>query len=145
MKFNKNKYKNIIAKAKRVRQTQKFEELCYPVAKDILKNYEGFEKIMKGPSFPGTPFDLFGFKKGLPYIIELKGSQSRFNMPGEVQKLRMQKVQQSIKGLKIALLQIKLDTGEYRIFYDKDLEKLLQKKRRDAPIKSVVDWIKKRL
>lgn len=88
MKFNVNKYKKIIATAKRVKHTLEFEELCYPVAKDILKNYEGFEKIMKGPSFPGTPFDLFGFKDGKPYIIELKLSMKYFNLPGVVQRGR---------------------------------------------------------
>jgi len=143
--FKTTKYKNVIKKAKRIRRTREFEKLCYPIAQDILLNYERFTKIERGPEFTGTPFDVFGFKDGAPYIIELKSSLKQFNLPGVVQRIRMQQVQKSIRGLKIALLQIKLNTGEYRILYDKDLKHFLNKERRQAPIEPITDWIRKRL
>ena len=122
---------------------KEFEQACEPVALDILQNYENFERVEKGPNFGGTLFDFFGFKDGSFYIIELKSSLNHFNAPGETQKRRLKELIKSIKGIKIALLQVKLNKGVYRIFFNEDMEVLFQERR--VPLEPIQDWIKKRL
>jgi hypothetical protein len=113
--FDAKKYKKRISQLREHMDFKEFEELCSPIAKDILENYEGFEKVTKGPQYTGTPFDFFGFKNGEPYIIELKSSLKYFNAPREAQKRRMQDLLNKIKGLRIALLQIKIRKAQFRI------------------------------
>ena len=141
--FNVDKHERLISGLTDNMSEKEFEKACEGVALDILKNYEGFEKVEKGPNFRGTPFDFFGFKNGSPYIIELKSSLNHFNAPGETQKRRLKELLKSIKGIKIALLQVKLIKGEYRIFYNEDMEIVFQEKR--VPLEPIQDWIKKRL
>lgn len=120
-----------------------FERLCKPIVYDILQNYEKFRKIEKGPNFIGTPFDFFGFKDDIPYIIEFKGSLHNFNSPGGIQKRRMKELLKRIKGLRVALLQVKLRKSQYRIFYNDDMNILFHSK--EAPIEPIVDWINMRV
>ena len=141
--FDVEKYKHVIGGLTENMSEKKFEDSCEQVAFDILQNYEDFEKVEKGPNFRGTPFDFFGFKNGFPYIIELKGSLNSFNTPGETQKRRLKELLESIQGLKVALLQVKLRKGEYRMFYNEEMEILFQEKR--APLEPIEDWIKERL
>ena len=119
-----------------------FENACSLIARDILKVYERFEKVEVGPNFQGTPFDFFGFKDGRPYIIELKASLDHFHTPGEVQKKRMKKILTAVNGLNIALLQIKLNKNQYRIFYNDEMDLLFEGK--EAPIEPVIEWVKER-
>jgi len=142
-RFDANKHKQVIGKLSVNMSEKLFERACEAVALDILQNYEGFDRVKKGPNFRGTPFDFFGFKNGSPYIIELKGSLNRFNSPGETQKRRLKELLKSITGLKVALLQVKLRKGEYRIFYDEDMKILFQNRR--APLKPIAKWIRERL
>jgi hypothetical protein len=142
-KFDADKHKQAIGKLSENMSEKEFEKACEAVAFDILQNYEGFKRVEKGPNFRGTPFDFFGFKNGSPYMIELKGSLNRFNSPGETQKRRLKELLESIQGLKVALLQVKLRKGEYRIFYDDDMEILFEERR--APLEPIEKWIKERL
>jgi hypothetical protein len=141
--FDVDKHSESLSKLTENMSEKKFEKACESVALDILKNYEGFQKVEKGPNFLGTPFDFFGFKNGSPYIIELKSSLNHFNAPGETQKRRLKELLESIAGLKVALLQVKLRKGEYRMFYDEEMEILFQERR--APLEPIEDWIKERL
>lgn len=120
-----------------------FEKRCEPIVQEILQKNEGFEKIIRGPSFKGTPFDFFGFKNGRPYMIEFKGSLNYFNSPDETQKRRLKKILERIEGLGVAILQVRLNDGVYRIFYDDDLSNLLEG--RETPLKPIIDWIKKNI
>lgn len=86
--FSRKELKSIIEKAKIAKNGLEFEESIYPIAKHVLENCEEFTNVEKGPDFQGTPFDLFGFKDGKPYIIELKSSMKYFNLPGVVQRGR---------------------------------------------------------
>ena len=122
---------------------KKFEEMCCPIAKDILQNYEGFVKAKKGPKFTGTPFDFFAFKNGEPYIIELKSSLKYFHAPRETQKRRMQALLNKIKGLRIALLQLKLEKAQYRILYDDEMDILF--KGAEAPLEPIEKWLRNRM
>ena len=142
-KFNVDKHSESISKLTENMSEKEFEQACELVALDILQNYENFERVEKGPNFGGTPFDFFGFKDGSFYIIELKSSLNHFNAPGETQKRRLKELLKSIKGIKIALLQVKLNKGEYRIFFNEDMEVLFQERR--VPLEPIQDWIKKRL
>jgi hypothetical protein len=119
-----------------------FEKSCALIAFDILKVYERFERIEIAPSIQGRPFDFFGFKDGKPYIIELKASLDNFNAPGGVQISRMQKVLDAIDGLNIALLQLKLSKGQYRIFYNEQMDVLFKGKQ--VPIEPVIEWVRKK-
>ncbi len=141
--FDNAKYQNLIRGLSENMSELEFEGSLEVVAYDILENYEGFEKVEKGPKFRGTPFDFFGFKNGEPYIIEFKGSLKRFNSPGEIQKRRMREVLFLTEGLNLALLQVKLRKGEYRIFYKEEMEILFQ--RREVPIKPIITWIRQRI
>lgn len=141
--FDTNEYKELINSLNENMPELEFERRCEPIVYDILQNYEGFEKIENGPDFQGTPFDFFGLKNAAPYIIEFKGSLKSFNTPGETQKRRIQEILNRIEGLNVALLQVKLTEGKYRIFYNDELEILFRGKR--APIKPIVEWIKKRM
>ena len=141
--FDVDKHSESLSKLTENMSEKEFEQACEPVALDILQNYENFERVEKGPNFGGTPFDFFGFKDGSFYIIELKSSLNHFNAPGETQKRRLKELLRSIKGIKIALLQVKLNKGEYRIFFNEDMEVLFQERR--VPLEPIQDWIKKRL
>ena len=141
--FDNTKYQNLIEGLNENMSELELERSLEVVAYDILENYEGFEKVGKGPNFRGTPFDFFGFKNGEPFIIEFKGSLKRFNTPGEIQKHRLKKLLNRVKGLNIALLQVKLRKGEYRIFYNKEMQSLFQK--REAPLEPIEDWINRRI
>jgi len=109
----------------------------------ILEKYEGFEKIEKGPDFRGSAFDFFGFKNGAPYIIEYKGSLNSFNTPGETQKRRLQEILKQFDKLEIALLQVKIEKSQYRIFYSEDMEILFKGKQ--AALEPIIQWLKDRI
>ena len=141
--FDAKKHKKIIRQLHPHMDFKEFEEMCLPIAKDILENYEGFEKVKKGPQFTGTPFDFFGFKNGEPYIIELKSSLKYFHAPRETQKRRMQELLNKIKGLRIALLQVKLEKAQYRILYNDEMDILFNGA--EAPLEPIEKWIRNRI
>lgn len=141
--FDTTQYREISSKLDTNVPGLEFERLTEGVVYDILQNYEGFERVEKGPDYGGTPFDFFGFKNGAPYIVEYKGSLKSFNTPGETQKRRLQEVLGLVKGLSVALLQVKIAKGQYRIFYDEQMEILFQGRR--VPIEPIVDWVKQRI
>jgi len=141
--FDNSKYKETIDGLDVNMSELEFERLSEIVVPDILENYEGFEKVEKGPDFRGTPFDFFGFKADCPYIIEYKGSLNSFNAPGETQKRRLQELMERLEGLRVALLQVKLTKAQYRIFYDEELDILFQG--RGTPLEPIIGWLKERL
>ena len=118
---------------------KEFERLSEVVVPEILEKYEGFNEIVKGPNYNGTPFDFFGFKNESPYIIEFKGSLYQFNTPGETQKRRLKEILAQVPRLHIALLQVKLIEAQYRIFYDEEMEILFEEKQ--APLEPIINWI----
>ena len=122
---------------------REFESECNDIAVDILTNYEGFERVEKGPDLSGTPFDFFGYKDGAPYTIELKSSLKNFQSSTRTQKSRMQKVLKRIDGLNIALLQLKLKERQYRILYNEEMNHLF--KGREASFKPILNWLRRRL
>ena len=142
-KFDNSKYNEMIGKLQENMSELAFERLSEIVVPDILENYEGFERIVKGPDFRGTPFDFFGVKDGRPYMIEFKGSLKSFNTPGETQKRRLQKIQYDLKGLHVVLLQVKLQQSQYRIFYDEERDLLYKGKR--ASLEPIVCWLTERI
>ena len=134
-------YSNILAGITKRTPLKEIEDRGARIAKKILKKYEKFENISNGPSYAGTPFDLFGFKNKKPYIIELKASLSTFNYPGEIQKKRMQDLLRRIKGLHVALIQIKLkEKPEYKIFYDNQMDLLFYGSK--MPLGPIENWIR---
>ena len=140
--FDSKKYTATIDNLSRHMDEIAFEKACALIAIDILKIYERFDHVEIGPSIQGSPFDFFGFKDGNPYIIELKASLDYFHTPNEVQKRRMQEVLDAVKGLNIALLQLKLCKGQYRIFYNEQMEVLFKGKQ--VPIEPVIEWVRKK-
>ena len=141
--FDTKKHEEIISQLREHMDFKEFEELCSPIAKDILENYEGFEKVKKGPQFTGTPFDFFGFKDGEPYIIELKCSLKYFHTPSETQKKRMQELLNKIIGLRIALLQVKVEKAQYRILYNDEMDILFNGP--EAPLEPIEKWLRDRM
>ena len=121
---------------------KKFESLCEPVVMDILQNYEGFKLVESANNVSGfhnPPFDFFAFKGKTPYIIEFKGSLNSFNSPGETQKRRIKELMNQVEGLKLALIQVRINTGEYRIFYNNEMNLFFDG--RKVSIAPVVEWI----
>lgn len=141
--FNNSKYQDLISRLSENMAELEFEKKTGVVVYDILENYENFKSVEKGPNFRGTPFDFFGYKNDLPYIIEYKGSLKSFNIPGETQKRRLKEILNEIPELNIALLQVKLSKGHYRILYDEELKRILDTKK--APIEPIINWIKERI
>ena len=123
--------------------TKVFEARCEPIVRDILANNEGFVSIEKGPSFTGTPFDFFGSRDSIPYIVEFKGSRHHFNLPGETQRRRMKELLAEVPELHIALLQVKVCEGLYRMLYDNEVIRLFSG--RKAPMQPIVAWVTERL
>jgi hypothetical protein len=125
---------------------KEFENLCEDIVIDILENYEGFkntENANKAPNFHNPPFDFFAFKGSKPFVIEFKGSLNNYHPPGETQKRRLKELLERIRGLNIALLQLKLNTAEYRIFYNDDMNLFFDGKK--VSINPVVKWIETKL
>ena len=122
---------------------KELEAICRNIAKGLLKKHEGFEKVIDGPSYRGTPFDLFGFKDGKSYAVELKSSLNSFNHPGETQKWRLNEIRKKIPELNIALLQLAVRKGQYRIFYNDQLNILFFGPK--APLEPIETWIKQRM
>jgi hypothetical protein len=141
--FDVARYREIIGQLHERMPGKELEDQCTGIARDILTNYEGFERVEKGPDLWGTPFDFFGFKNGAPYMIELKASLNSFNSPGETQKWRMQELLGWVEGLNIALLQLKLREAKYRIFYDEEMENLFKGEK--SPLDPIEEWIRGRL
>jgi hypothetical protein len=141
--FDNSGYQNLINSLSENMAELEFERRTEVVVYDILENYENFRGVEKGPNFRGTPFDFFGYKNDLPYIIEYKSSLNNFNTPGETQKRRLKEILNEIAELNIALLQVKLSKGQYRILYDEELKRILDTKK--APIEPIIDWIKDRI
>jgi len=141
--FDPKPYSQIITKLNKRTPNKILEEQGTKIAVDILTKYEGFKKVERGPNFAGTPFDLFGYKRRKPYIIELKCSLNHFQYPGEIQKKRMKDLLKNIKGLHVALLQLKLKNAEYKIFYDDQMELLFYGSK--MPLAPIEDWIRERL
>jgi len=141
--FDPKLFSNTIKSLHRRTPFNEIEEKGVGIAIDIIKKYEGFKKIENGPKDPGTPFDLFGFKNKQPFIIEMKCSLNNFNYPGEIQKNRMQELLRNIKGLHVALIQLKLKKAQYRIFYDNQMDLLFYGSK--MPLGPIEEWIRKRL
>jgi hypothetical protein len=143
--FDATKYKDLISTLKEETDLKKIEEMFLPVVFDILKK-EGFKDVQdvnRVPGFTNPPFDFFGFKKGEPYLIEFKGSLNYFHAPGETQKRRLQELRKKIDGLRIALLQVRLVKGEYRIFFDEEMDLFFDGPQ--MPSAPVEKWIRQQL
>ena len=85
------------------------------IGHEILEKYEGFDMVTEPTvKFRGQPFYRLGRKRGVWYIVEIKGAHSGFGgTPGYTQKRRMQHVLSEISGLEPCLLQIDLETPKY--------------------------------
>jgi len=140
--FDSKPHTDNIKQLNTVMPEKKFESLCEPVVMDILQNYEGFKLVESANNVSGfhnPPFDFFAFKGKTPYIIEFKGSLNSFNSPGETQKRRIKELMSHIDGLKLALIQVRINTGEYRIFYNNEMNLFFDG--RKVSIAPVVEWI----
>jgi len=145
-KFDLSKHQKITESLKPDMLGKDFENRCEPIAIDILKQNENFTNIENAnqiPKFHNPPFDFFAFKRKMPFIVEVKSSLNSFNAPGETQKRRLQELLKQIKELNIALLQVKLNSGEYRIFYNDDMNLFFDGKK--VSITPIVRWIDTKL
>ncbi len=79
----------------------------------------------------------------MPYIIETKTSLNNFIAPGETQKRRLKEVMGGVEGLNISILQIRLNSGEYRIFYNEETDQFFDGRR--VPVEPVVAWLKMKI
>lgn len=111
-------------------------------AVQILTLQEGFEQVAPVEAradLKRCPFQLFGFRDRLPYIIAVKTAANRFVRPADGLVDRLLKLARRIDGLNVACMQIKMDRGTYRIFY-KEAFKFLA-----ADMKPVENWLRQRL
>jgi hypothetical protein len=144
--FDSRKYSHIIESLTEHMNRKEFEDSCEEIVKDILENNEHFTEIENANNalgFTNPPFDFFGLKDGWPYVIEFKGSLSNFNSPGEAQKRRLRELLERVDELNIALLQVKLRTSEYRIFYNDDMNLFFDGKQ--MPLEPVEQWLRVRI
>lgn len=146
IKFDVNRHQGIIEQLSTTMMEKAFENLCQDIILDILKNYEGFsgiENANAAAGFHNPPFDFFAFKDSMPYIIETKSSLNNFIAPGETQKRRLKEVMDAVEGLNISILQIRLNSGEYRIFYNEETDQFFDGRR--VPVEPVVAWLKMKI
>ncbi len=141
--FNTGPHERLIRRLERTTNTQQFEAACEPIVLDILVNYEGFVSIEKGPACPGAPFDYFGWRGGVPYVVEFKGSRHGLNFPGKTQQQRLLTVLDCVCGIHAALLQVRVCDGQYRMLYDNELTQLFTG--REAPMQPIADWLRSRI
>ena len=141
--FDASRHRILIDSLTSAIRAKEFEIACEPIVRDILANYEGFKSVEKGPSFNGTPFDYFGFRSGMPYIIELKSSRHQFNLPHETQRQRMEQLLAAVPKLHIALLQVKVLDGVYQMLYDDQVTCYFSGKK--APMEPIIDWVSQHL
>lgn len=140
--FDTAKHIDTIEQLNRVMPEKKFQRICEPVVADILQNYEGFKRIESAGDIPGfhnPPFDFLAFKGKTPYIIECKVSLNSFTSPGETQKRRLKELMSHFDGLKLAFVQVRISTGEYRIFNNNEINLFFDG--RKVSIAPVVEWI----
>ena len=145
--FDNDKHADIINGLSETMQEKEFEHSCHNIVMDILINYEGFtdiEGVNKVTGFTNPPFDFFGFRNNEPYLVEFKGSLNNFRTPGETQKRRLKELLKRIEKLNVALLQVKLRKGEYRVLYNDELNYLFDDGKR-MPIEPIVEWIESRM
>ena len=140
--FDRRTFRHRLRRLRTAPSNQEFARLCHPIVLDVLRR-EGFRRIVQGPNFQGTPFDYFARRQGKPYIIEFKGSTSRFRTPHETQRRRLWRVIRHLPGLGIALLQLKLHTAEYRILFNSEVRALFRWS--EAPINPIVEWLRARV
>ena len=141
-KFNTDPHIDNIKQLNTVMPQKKFESLCEPVVMDILQNYEQFKLVESANNvsgFDNPPFEFFAFKGKTPYIIASKGSLNSFNSPGETQKRRLKELMSHFEGLKLAFIQVRINTGEYRIFYNNETNLFFDG--RKISIAPLVQWI----
>lgn len=144
--FDTSPYRELIGQLSTTMQEKAFENACEPIVSDILENYEGFECLVDANRASGVhnpPFDYMAVKHGVPYLIEFKGSLNSFNAPGETQKRRMKELVSMVQDLKLALLQVRLGTGEYRIFYDDELNLFFDGQ--GLSLEPVINWVSEQL
>ncbi len=142
--FDSSKFQDELEKLNKNMKGLEIEHRTEFLVPHILKKYEGFEKIEKGP-FKGAPFDFLGFKNNIPYIIEYKGSLNNFsNTPGEKQKIRLQEVLKQFDELEIVLLQINIKKSQYRIFYTEQVKEFFFKGT-EIPLEPVISWLRDRV
>jgi hypothetical protein len=140
--FDTNPHSDNIKQLNTVMSENKFKSLCDPVVMDILQNYEQFKLVESANNVSGfhnPPFDFIAFKGKTPYLIAFKGSLNSFNSPGETQKRRLKELMSHFEGLKLALIQVRINTGEYRIFYNNEINLFFDG--RKISIAPVVHWI----
>ena len=145
IKFDVSRHQGIVDQLSTTMIEKDFESLCQNIILDILENYEGFggiEDANAATGFHNPPFDFFALKNSTSYIIEAKTSLKNFISPGETQKRRLKEVMDRVENLNIAILQIRLDPGEFRIFYNDDTNLFFDGK--GVPIEPVVEWLKTR-
>jgi len=145
-KFDISKHQGILKQLSPNMIEKDFENLCEGIIIDILENYEGFtniENANKTPQFHNPPFDFFAFKGSKPFVIEFKGSLNTYHASGETHKRRLKELLKRIGRLHIALLQVKLNAAEYRIFYNDDMNLFFDGKK--VSINPVAQWIRTKL
>jgi hypothetical protein len=144
--FDSAKYKGQISSLNERTALKEIEQSCFPIAIDILENYEGFRDVKPAnysSDFSNPPFDFFGYKKGEPFLIEFKGSLFHFHSPGETQKRKLLELCKKIEGIHLALLQVRLKKSDYRIFLKEEMDLFFDGPQRD--MNAVANWIKKQL
>jgi hypothetical protein len=142
--FPTEKFREEISKVRPGMLGRDLEKSSRAIARHILTKLEKFTGLEDGPNKRGTPFDFFGFKNGVPYIIEMKSSLHHFNVAGLAQKRRMRELLHQIPKLKVALIQIAVKEGRYRIFSDEQVKGLLFADR-EAAINPIRQWIEDRI
>lgn len=145
-KFDTDPHSDIINRLNRVITEKRFESLCKPIVLDILQNNEGFTKAESAENIPGfdkPPFDYLAFKGKTPYLIECKVALNSFNSPGETDKRRIKELMSQIDGLKMAIIQVRVNTGEYRIFFNNETDLFFD--RRKVSVAPVIEWIESKM
>lgn len=97
------------------------------LAAAVLSGQEGvvgLKPLERVDCMAGAPFDFLGFLDGRPCLFAVKAGRKRFLPPDERLKRRLLALADRLGGVRVALLQLKLDPGRYRLIADDDLRRL---------------------
>ncbi len=145
-KFNINEHEDTAGQLNRVITEKQFQNISEPIAFDILENHEGFkqvESVNDASGFHNPPFDFLAFRGKTPYLIKFKMALNSFNPPDEIEKRRLKELRESVDELKVAIIQVRINTGEYRMFSNNDINLFFDG--RKVSILPVVGWIESRI
>lgn len=125
-------------------------EVYERIGHELLREYEGFERVVPAPALRGIPFDYLGFKEGTPHLIIYRDPVNIFRAPSDVLICRIAEIMRRIEGLEAVLIQVSVQKGTYRAMYMEELTRGRKMRVKGSPwreesLAPIVDWVRSQI